>query len=96
MPGFNTGDQVHTNTVIATMNAGSTSSCHSGIETGWANASSLPDPMAHSVYSEGHATAYGKNFSDLLKSLGAQPGVYEYPADQGHELGSLEPGWPTW
>ncbi|MGZ6004843.1 MAG: phage tail tip lysozyme [Candidatus Saccharimonadales bacterium] len=94
--GIAKGVTVTPDTVIATMNAASGSPCHSGTEIGWANASRLPDPMAHPVYSEGHATAYGLNMSKLLQSLGLPSGTYDHASDRGHELGTLAPGWPTW
>jgi len=64
----------------------------SGIETGWADPSCDGEAMAASVYHEGRSTAFGLNFSQLLASLGAPPGVLQNdPPD-----GSLPPGWPSW
>ncbi|HUO48866.1 MAG TPA: hypothetical protein VMU09_08545 [Acidimicrobiales bacterium] len=81
------GQHVTAATVLGTVYEGP-----SGIETGWADRSGDGATMASGVYSEGHATAFGVNFSQLLASLGAPPGVNE----GGTPSGSLPPGWPTW
>ncbi len=89
-PTVNAGDIVTSDTTICNM-----IDHDPNIETGWA-----ADPtegylaMAHNVYVEGHATASGVNFSDLMKALGAPGGTYQYPGET--PLGSLPEGWPTW
>jgi len=75
------------------------------IETGWAlpkadfNGESVDLAAAYSVYTpDGTATAYGQNFSELLKSLGAPAGIYQFANQQGGKnlTGTLPAGWPTW
>ena len=77
------GLTVGVNTVIGNM---TTKNCGYGIETGWANANSLPDTMAAACYnsnpdyaSESGASGYGMNFSHLLRRLGAPPGQMDGP-----------------
>ena len=77
------GLTVGVNTVIGNM---TTKNCSYGIETGWANANSLPDTMAAACYnsdptyaSESGASGYGMNFSHLLRRLGAPPGKMDGP-----------------
>lgn len=100
LPNIQPGVSVTSDTVIANMNASLSSSCHSGTEMGWANASSLPDPMAATSgyrQHDGYETAFGLNFNDLLVKLGAQPGHLDTKNDpSGIVLGSLPAGWPTW
>jgi hypothetical protein len=65
-----------------------------GIETGWANMDGDGTTMANNAgqFSGANSTAFGANFSQLLESLGAPPGVMQNePA-----TGSLPPGWPSW
>lgn len=72
--------------------------CGYGIETGWADASRLPDTMAYACWSQhpgasqnNDATGYGQNFSQLLASLGAPPGV------EGTSICPItDSSWPQW
>ncbi len=82
------GDQVSSGSVIGHMYAGP-----DGIETGWADGSSLPDTMARAngQFNGTNSTAFGDNFSRFLESLGA-PGGVEVPPSHG----SLPPSWPHW
>jgi murein DD-endopeptidase MepM/ murein hydrolase activator NlpD len=83
------GQQVTPNTVLGTMYEGP-----DGIETGWADASGQGYTMAHDYgqFNGSNSTAFGANFSQLLASLGAPPGVLQ----NDPPTGSLPPNWPTW
>jgi murein DD-endopeptidase MepM/ murein hydrolase activator NlpD len=88
-PAVAVGQSVTVNTVLGTMYEGP-----DGIETGWADPSGDGVSMAHDFgqFSGANSTAFGANFSQLLESLGAPPGVPQnYPP-----TGSLPPSWPTW
>jgi len=65
-----------------------------GIETGWADPSGDGTSMANDAgqFSGANSTAFGANFSELLATLGAPPGI----AQNDPATGSLPPGWPTW
>lgn len=67
------------------------------LEIGWADGQAIGQALAHDVWvgndDPAYYTAYGKNFSDLLQSLGAPAGTIETGAK---ELGSLPAGWPAW
>lgn len=81
-------NQVTSDTVICTMQPAS-------IETGWAVGDGTDTPIAHAVYQEGHATAYGQNFSDLMDALGvSKKACYDHPNESLE--GSLPPNWPAW
>jgi hypothetical protein len=90
------GQTVNTNTVLCTE--------HDNwpfIETGWAIEQPQDLAASYSVYQtvpDGTATAYGKNFSDLMVSLGAPAGTYQFPNQRGGQnlAGTLPEGWPTW
>jgi len=86
-PLVSVGQHVTAATVLGTVYEGP-----SGIETGWADRSGDGATMASGSYTEGHSTAFGVNFSQLLASVGAPPGVEE----GGSPTGSLPAGWPTW
>lgn len=63
------------------------------LETGWAAPPGPPQRAAAYLYYTGrNSTAFGLNFSTLLESLGARPGL---PQPNGSP-GPLPPGWPTW
>jgi len=83
------GQSVTSNTVLGQMYAGP-----DGIETGWADGSRLPDTMARSSgqFDGGNSTAFGANFSQLLSSLGAPPGILVTNPPSG----TLPPSWPRW
>jgi len=83
------GQSVTAGTVIGTVYEGP-----SGIETGWADPSGDGVTMAYDAgqFSGSNSTAFGANFSQLLSSLGAPPGILQNdPA-----TGNLPGGWPTW
>jgi murein DD-endopeptidase MepM/ murein hydrolase activator NlpD len=83
------GQSVTAGTVLGTMYEGP-----DGIETGWADPSGDGVSMANDAgqFSGANSTAFGANFSQLLASLGAPPGVVQNEPPTG----SLPPGWPTW
>ena len=83
------GQSVTAGTVLGTMYEGP-----DGIETGWADQSADGTTMAINAgqFSGANSTAFGWNFSLLLASLGAPPGV----AQNEPPTGSLPSGWPTW
>jgi Phage tail lysozyme len=65
------------------------------IETGWAINATSQAAAAHGTYSEGHATAYGQNFEELMDSLSvATKACYDHPGESLE--GSLPSGWPAW
>jgi len=82
------GATVTSNSVLGQMFAGP-----SGIETGWADGSSLPDTMARTYgqFDGSNPTAFGYNFSRLLQALGAPAGI-----SSGPPSGVLPASWPTW
>jgi hypothetical protein len=65
-----------------------------GIETGWSDPSGQGYTMAHDYnqFDGANSTAFGDNFSQLLASLGAPPGVLQNTPPTG----TLPTGWPTW
>ena len=81
------GQTVNSGTVLGQMFAGP-----SGIETGWADGSRLPDTMARSYgqFNGENPTAFGTNFSQFLQALGAPGGIGGSPS------GSLPASWPRW
>jgi len=87
-PTVRIGATVTSSTVIGHMYAGP-----SGIETGWADGSSLPDTMARTYgqFDGSNSTAFGYNFSQLLQSVGAPGGV-----PSGAPSGTLPASWPRW
>lgn len=88
-PQVGLGQSVTPNTVIGTMYEG-----FAGIETGWASPSLTGETMARSSgqFGGSNSTAYGFNFSQLLRSLGAPGGVLQ----NDPPTGSLLSGWPVW
>ncbi len=85
-PSVQKGETVTPNTVIATM-----INCGNGIETGWANPNLLPTSMAYSCWDQ-VSSNFGVNFSQLLQSLGAKPGIPQ----EANPPCTLPSGWPTW
>jgi len=83
------GQSVTAGTVLGTMYEGP-----EGIETGWADPSGDGNSMANDAgqFSGSDSTAFGANFSQLLATLGAPPGV----AQNDPPVGTLPTGWPTW
>ena len=88
-PSVSIGQTVTAGTVLGTMYEGP-----DGIETGWADPSCDGVSMANDAgqFSGANSTAFGANFSQLLASLGAPPGIMQNdPA-----TGSLPSNWPSW
>ena len=88
-PTVSVGQTVTAATVVGTMYEGP-----DGIETGWADPSGDGVTMArdYGQFNGNNSTAFGANFSQMLASLGAPPGVLE----NNPPTGSLPPNWPTW
>ena len=88
-PVVSPGQTVTPNTVIGTVYEGP-----DGIETGWADPRGDGTTMArdYGQFNGNNSTAFGNNFSQMLASLGAPPGVLE----NNPPTGSLPPGWPQW
>jgi murein DD-endopeptidase MepM/ murein hydrolase activator NlpD len=88
-PQVSVGESVNVDTVLGTMYEGP-----DGIETGWADSSGDGLTMARDAgqFSGANSTAFGANFSQLLASLGAPPGVMQ----NNPATGSLPAGWPSW
>jgi hypothetical protein len=64
-----------------------------GIETGWGDPTISGNTIAsaYAQFDGQNTTAFGQNFSDLLHSLGAPPGIAHTPP-----TGKLPRGWPHW
>jgi hypothetical protein len=94
LPQVKTGQSVTSATVICGMIPSTT-----GIEMGWAaDPSRGTIAAAYDVYQgkeDGDPTAYGKNFSDFMKSFGGPPGDIS-KSSSTTLLGTLPAGWPTW
>ncbi len=89
LPSVTIGEQVTSSTVLGTMFEGP-----NGIETGWASYAGTGATMAWGAgqFGGSNSTAFGYNFSQLLSSLAAPPGVLQNdPA-----TGNLPPEWPQW
>ena len=82
------GESVGPDTELGTMYGGPT-----GIETGWADGG-LGDTMAMVTgqFGGSDSTAFGANFSQLLRSLGAPGGILQ----NDPPTGAMPSGWPTW
>lgn len=63
------------------------------METGWADAN-VPNGhvVGHLQFNGKNSTAFGLNFSDLLQSLGARPGLAQHYGPPG----PIPSSWPTW
>lgn len=83
------GESVTAATVLGNMYEGP-----AGIETGWADPSGDGVTMAYDAgqFSGSNSTAFGANFSQLLSSLGAPPGILQNVPPTGN----LPAGWPAW
>jgi len=81
-------------TVTAATQIGTVYEGPSGIETGWSNPDANGTTMANDYgqFNGSNSTAFGANFSQLLASLGAPPGILQ----NDPPTGTLPPGWPTW
>ncbi len=88
LPTVSVGEHVTAGTTLGTMYEGP-----DGIETGWADSSGDGVSMARQSgqWTGANSTAYGANFSQLLASLGAPPGILQ----NNPPTGQLAPGWPT-
>jgi len=88
-PVVSVGQTVSPNTTIGMMYEGP-----DGIETGWSDPSGDGETMArdYGQFSGGNSTAFGANFSDLLASVGAPPGILQ----NNPPTGSLPSNWPQW
>ncbi|MDA8038334.1 MAG: hypothetical protein M0Z69_04095 [Actinomycetota bacterium] len=88
VPSVSVGQAVSAGTQLGTMYEGP-----SGIETGWASGGT-GDTMAMVAgqFSGSNSTAFGANFSQLLVSVGAPPGVLQ----NNPPTGTLPNSWPTW
>ena len=88
VPSVSVGQTVSAGEVIGTVYEGP-----DGIETGWADGGA-GNTMAMSAgqFYGSNSTAFGANFSQLLASLGAPPGILQ----NNPPTGSLPSGWPTW
>lgn len=82
------GQSVNSGTIIGTMYEG-----FDGIETGWASPA-MGETMARysGQFYGANSTAYGYNFSQLLRSLGSAGGILQ----NNPPTGSLPSGWPQW
>lgn len=88
-PSVSVGQAVTATTQIGTVFEGP-----DGIETGWANPNVLDQNSMAFVSNQwdgADSTAFGLNFSELLASLGASPGIVE-----GTVQGTIPAEWPTW
>jgi len=88
-PSVQVGASVTPDTVLGLMYEGP-----DGIETGWADPSGDGLTMARDAgqFSGANSTAFGANFSGLLQTVGAPPGVLQ----NDPPTGTLPPGWPVW
>jgi hypothetical protein len=90
-PAVSAGQQVTADTVLGTL-----IDAYPNCELGWAAEPGTGESMARAAGQAGannpsHAnTAFGKNFSDLLVSLGAPPGTLSGPV-----VGTLPSNWPA-
>jgi hypothetical protein len=80
---------VTANTVLGLMYLGP-----DGIETGWGDPNIVGNALAgdERQFDGENTTAYGANFSQLLVSLGAPPGVPQNKPPTG----KLPHNWPHW
>lgn len=88
-PHVRVGERVSSSTAIGTVYEG-----FDGIETGWADPYSSGETMARHFgqFGGSNSTAFGYNFSQFLRALGAPGGIL-----QNHPpTGSLLPSWPNW
>jgi hypothetical protein len=92
-PDLHVGSQVDVNTTVCSLH-----NVYPFMEVGWAE-DGTDVPLASNLYQsvpDGTAMAYGVNFSNLLKALGAPAGTYQFPAQSSHPVGTLAAGWPAW
>jgi predicted nucleic acid-binding Zn-ribbon protein len=89
VPAVNVGQTVHADTALGLMYPGP-----DGIETGWGDPTTIGNTFAsaYGQFDGENTTAFGQNFSDLLQSLHAPPGI----AQNVPPTGTLPRGWPHW
>ena len=87
-PRVSVGERVTSQSVLGVLHDAKT--C---METGWADPSQ-PDGHVegHLLFNGKNSTSYGLNFSDLLATLGARPGLPQHFGAPG----PLASSWPTW
>jgi len=88
-PAVHVGDTVTANSVLGLMYLGP-----DGIETGWADPAVVGNALAGDThqFDGANTTAFGANFSELLNSLGAPPGIPQ----NDPPTGNLPRNWPHW
>jgi murein DD-endopeptidase MepM/ murein hydrolase activator NlpD len=88
-PAVHPGDTVTVNSVLGLMYLGP-----DGIETGWGDPAVIGNALAGDThqFDGANTTAFGANFSELLYSLGAPPGIPQNHAPTG----TLPSNWPRW
>ncbi|MGH9294363.1 MAG: hypothetical protein ACRD0B_03445, partial [Acidimicrobiales bacterium] len=87
-PSVQVGQSVSTGSLLGTMYEGP-----DGIETGWASSGTGETmAMVAGQFSGANSTVFGANFSQLLASIGAPPGILQ----NDPPTGSLPDNWPTW
>jgi hypothetical protein len=89
IPAVNVGQIVHADTALGLMYPGP-----DGIETGWGDPTIIGNTFAsaYGQFDGENTTAFGQNFSDLLLSLHAPPGI----AQNTPPTGKLPRSWPHW
>jgi murein DD-endopeptidase MepM/ murein hydrolase activator NlpD len=88
-PTVHVGDTVTANSVLGLMYLGP-----DGTETGWADPAIVGNALAGDThqFDGANTTAFGANFSELLQSLGAPPGIPQ----NDPPTGTLPRNWPQW
>jgi murein DD-endopeptidase MepM/ murein hydrolase activator NlpD len=97
-PTVGVGQLVNAYTQIGVMST----SCGTGIETGWSEGDDLiPDAAAYWCFDGNDPTSYGVNFSDFLASTGAPGGIVDGPVTCPDpppvpSYPGAPPSFPTW
>ncbi|MHB1252308.1 MAG: hypothetical protein ACYC0I_09290, partial [Acidimicrobiales bacterium] len=87
-PRVSVGERVTPQSVLGVLHDAKT--C---METGWADPSQTDGHVeGHLQFNGKNSTAYGLNFSALLQTLGARPGLPQYFGAPG----PLPSSWPKW
>src|SRR5262249_26112202 len=88
-PAVQVGDTVTAGTVLGLMYIGP-----DGIETGWGDPAVIGNTLAGDTrqFDAHNTTAVGANFSQVLRCLGAPPGIPQTPPPTG----TLPRNWPRW
>jgi hypothetical protein len=89
VPAVNVGQIVNANSILGLMYPGP-----DGIETGWGDPAIIGNTIAsaYAQFDGKNTTAFGQNFSELLHSLHAPPGIRQNVPPTG----TLPAGWPQW